>query len=43
MATIYQMLTKVSPIEQEKDHLEDPLWIFKDDEIDEVTLDFWVY
>lgn len=28
--------------EEEKDPLEDPLWIFKDDEL-EIDLDFWVY
>lgn len=29
--------------EKEKDPLEDPLWIFKEDEVDEIDLDFWVY
>ena len=43
MATIYQMLTKVSPIDEVKDPLEDPLWIFKDDEIDEVEINFSPY
>lgn len=29
--------------EQEKDPTEDPLWIFKEDEIDEINIDFSVY
>ena len=30
-------------IESPKDPLEDPLWLFKDDEVNEIELDFWVY
>lgn len=39
MATIYKMLTKVTPIEQEKKNEDDPLELF-DDEIDEIEIDF---
>jgi hypothetical protein len=43
MATIYQILTKVVPIEVKKVNEDDPLWIFKDDEIDEVEINFSPY
>jgi hypothetical protein len=42
MATIYQMLTKVAPIEVKKVNEDDPLWLFEDD-IDEVEINFSPY
>jgi hypothetical protein len=42
MATIYQMLTKVAPIEVKKINEDDPLWIYEE-EIDEIDIDFSPY
>jgi hypothetical protein len=42
MATVYYALVKTSPIEKQKDPLEDPLW-FEDDEKEEVEINFSVY
>ena len=44
MAIIFNHITR-KPLdeEQEKDPLEDPLGIFKKDEIEEVSIDFSVY
>lgn len=43
MAIIFNHLTKKSEIEKEIDPLEDPLWIFKEDEKEEVEIDFSPY
>lgn len=44
MAIIFNHLTKKTDIEPVKDPLEDPLWIFAKDDIDEeIELDFWPY
>ena len=43
MAIIFNHITKKPEIEDEKDPLEDPLGIFKDDDREEVEIDFWVY
>jgi hypothetical protein len=42
MATIYQMLTKVAPIEVKKTNEDDPMWLFEED-IDEVDISFSPY
>ena len=45
MAIIFNHITRkpFDDEEEEKENENDPLWIFKNEEIDEITLDFWVY
>lgn len=43
MAIIFNHITKKPEIEKEIDPLEDPLWIFRDDEVEEVELNFSPY
>ena len=40
MATIYQMLTKIAPIDKVEDNEDDPLWLLKDEWIEEVEINF---
>lgn len=43
MAIIFNHLTKQPEIQKEIDNTEDPLWIFKEDNIEEIELDFSPY
>jgi hypothetical protein len=45
MMRMFYELDKISPIEEaeEKTNEDDPLWIFKDDEIDEIEINFSPY
>jgi len=43
LATIYNHITKTEVKEVEKNNEDDPLWIFKEDEISEIEIDFSPY